>query len=214
MRPQHREDIMKKALILLAAITAVTAAMPESAHAQRSRVSVSFGKSNPFSFAPYVGGFKDAMDISEDDENTGYLIGFRTGYDLGRRTRLVADVAYGQSDDVANSAGAISFNTYDNNWIMTTGGVEYDILPGPTRVTFAAQAGSGWRKVSFDEAVGAPAEPDLSGGYVANLMLVPRISVRHTFSSRTSLDVSVLDQIFPEDRVQHSPALTVGFMFR
>jgi hypothetical protein len=55
---------------------------------------------------------------------------------------------------------------------------------------------------------------DESSGFASYLLLVPRISVRHSFTPRTALDISVLDQIFPEDGVQHSPALTIGFSFR
>ena len=199
---------MKRAILLIVAGVLLA---PLPGHAQRRVVM----KSNPFSFAPYAGAFKDAYDISADDENTGYIVGFRVGYDLGRRSRLVGDVAYAESDDVANSAGMINYNVYDNSWIMTTGGAEYDIIPGPTSVTLAAQAGAAWRKISLDETIGFPAPADESGGYSSHFIVVPRISVRHSFTSRTALDVSVQDFILPDDsRVEHSPALTIGFSFR
>ncbi len=199
--------IVKKTLLL---IIAATLLVPLPGHAQRR----SF-KPNPFSFAPYAGVWKDAMDISQDDENTGYMLGFRVGYDMARRTRLVADVAYAESKDVANSSGLLNYNVYDNNWIMTTAGAEYDIIPGPTSVTFAAHAGAGWRSSNLDETVGFPAPRDESTGYVAHLLILPRISVRHAFTPRTALDISILDHIFPDDgRVEHSPALTIRFSFR
>ena len=109
----------------------------------------------------------------------------------------------------------INYNIYDNNWIMTTGGAEYNIIPGPTSVTLAAQAGAAWRKISLDDTVGFPAPTDESGGYSSHFIIVPRISVRHSFTGRTALDVSVQDFILPDDsRVEHSPALTIGFSFR
>jgi hypothetical protein len=200
---------MKKTILLMLAATLLA---PTDGEAQRRSTCC---KANPFTFAPYAGAWKDAADISQDDENTGYMVGFRVGYDLGRRSRLVADVAYAESKDVANSAGLLNYNVYDNNWIMTTGGAEYDIIPGPTSVTFAGQAGAGWRRVVLDETVGFPAPVDESSGYTAHLVLVPRISVRHAFSARTALDIGVLDHIFPDDGgVEHSPALTIGFFFR
>jgi hypothetical protein len=204
---------MRKTLFAIVAIVAIATLLPVSAQAQR-RINISCCKKNPFSFAPYAGAWKDALDISQDDDNTGYLIGFRTGYDLGRRSRLVADIAYGETHDIANTSGLLNYNVYNNEWIMTTGGVEYDIIPGPTSVTFAAQAGAGWRKVALDETVGVPQPQDQSTGFEAQLLLAPRVTVRHSFSARTALDVSVLDQIFPDDTVRHSPALTVGFIFR
>jgi hypothetical protein len=200
---------MKKYIMMIVALCVV---LPSAASGQQIRIGRY--KANPFSFSPYVGAWKDAMDISQDDDNTGYLIGFRTGYDLGRRTRVVADVAYGQTKDVANTTGVTEYYVYNNNWIMTTGGVEYDIIPGPTSVTFAAQGGAGWRQVTLDETVGAPLHSPEDGGYEASVMLVPRVTVRHAFTSRTGLDVSVIDQIFPDDRVRHSPGITVGFSFR
>ncbi len=204
---------MKKLLVLIGAGALL---LPGAANAQRRYNNCC--KPNPFSFAPYVGAFHDALDISQDNDNTGFLVGFRTGYDLGRRSRLVADIGYGESHDVSNSEGAISFNRYNNEWIMTTGGAEYDIIPGPTSVTFAAQAGAAWRKIALDERVGQPTveglEPDESTNFSASFIVVPRVTVRHSFSSHTALDVSVLDHIFTDDNVRHSPALTVGFVFR
>jgi hypothetical protein len=205
---------MKQVIILLSAAALL---LPGAASAQR-RYTVRCCKPNPFSFAPYVGAFHDALDISRDNDNTGFLIGFRTGYDLGRRSRLVADIGYGESHDVADNGGSLSFNRYNNDWIMTTGGAEYDIIPGPTSVTFAAQAGAAWRQISLDERVGQPTVegdiPDESSGYTASFIIVPRVTVRHAFTSHTALDVCVLDHIFTDDQVRHSPALTVGFMFR
>jgi hypothetical protein len=200
---------MKKTLLLIMAVGILA---PTGAQAQRR---TSCCKANPFSFSPYAGAWKDALDISEDDENTGYMVGFRVGYDLSRRSRLVGDIAYAESKDVANSAGRLNYNEYDNLWIMTTGGAEYDIIPGPTSVTLGAQAGVGWRKISLDETVGFPAPIDQSTGYTAHLLIAPRISVRHALSGRTALEVSIADNIFPDDStVNHSPALTFGFSFR
>ena len=202
---------MKHVLLVLCAAAIL---LPADISAQR-RVVV-FKKSNPFAFSPYAGVWKDATDISLDDENTGWMVGFRVGYDVARRARLVADVSYAESSNVGNTpAGLADYNVYDNSWIFTTGGAEYDILPGPTSVTFAAQAGAAWRKTTLDEQIGLVPPPDESDdGYNSQFVVVPRISVRHSFSGRTGLDVSVLDHILPEDGVDHSPALTVGFWFR
>ena len=200
---------MKKALFVLCAAVIL---LPSDAFAQRRVVF----KSNPFAFSPYGGIWKDATDISVDDENTGWMVGFRVGYDVTRRSRVIADLSYAESSNVGNTpAGTVDYNVYDSSWIFTTGGLEYDILPGNTSVTFGAQAGAAWRKVTLDEQIGLPAIPDESDdGYSSQLVLVPRISVRHAFTGRTGLDVSVLDHILPEDGVDHSPALTIGFWFR
>jgi hypothetical protein len=201
-------ESMKKTLLV---VLAAALLLPATAHAQRR---MQCCRGNPFSFAPYAGVLKDAYDISQDDDNLGYILGFRVGYELSRRSRLVGDVAYAASDNVSSLGGTGTFNVYDNNWIMTTGGAEYDIIPGGTSVTLAAEAGAGWRKISLDDSVDTPTSPDESSGYEPLLLLLPRLSVRHAFSARTALEVSVADYIFPDDDVLHSPALTVGFSFR
>ena len=202
-----------KRVLLTALITLLV--LPAAASAQRK---MSYNRGNSFSFSPFAGAFKDAMDISADDENTGYMLGFRVGYDLSRRGRVVGEISYAQSDDVAfTQPGTLNFNVYDNNWIMTTGGLEYDIIPGPTSITLAAQAGAGWRSVSLDETIGFPTPTDESSGYVAQFIVLPRISARHQFSPRTALEISVMDHILTEgtsDRIGHSPALVAGFSFR
>lgn len=203
---------MKRVLLVMCAAAVL---LPASLSAQRRSVVV-FKKSNPFAFSPYAGVWKNAMDNSIDDENTGWMLGFRVGYDVTRRARFIADVSYAESNNVGNTpAGTPSFNVYDDSWIFTTGGMEYDILPGNTSVTFAAQAGAAWRKTTLDEQIGpTPPLDESDDGFGSQFVVVPRISVRHSFSGRTGLDVSVLDHILPEDGVEHSPALTVGFWFR
>lgn len=199
-------------LMMIPALMLPLAAIPSDAEAQRRPVRCC--ASNPWSFAPYGGLFKDAYDISPDDENTGWMAGFRIGYDIGARTRLLADIAYGESDDVTSGPIVVGRNVYDNQYIFTTGGAEYDILPGNTSVSLGVLAGGAWRKVVLDEEADDTVAPEFGDGYAFYFAVVPALTVRHGFTSRTALEVGLRDYIFPDDRVNHMPAITVGFRFR
>ena len=171
-------------------------------------------RGNRWSVAPYGGLFKDAYDASRDGNNTGWHAGMRVGYDLGMRARLLGNVGYAESDDVANDPFA-ERHVYDNQYVLTTAGIEYDILPGPTSVALGLEAGGTWREVSFDRTIGDPVASDLmESGYTFNFTVVPGVSVRHSFTPRTALELAIRDYIYPEAEVEHSMSLAIGFRFR
>ncbi|MBW3535936.1 MAG: hypothetical protein KY453_12100, partial [Gemmatimonadetes bacterium] len=117
-----------------------------------------------FEVTPYVALFKDAYDIGADG-STGALAGLRLGYTLGERTRLVGNVGYGEAGDVARApAGSTDHHVYENQWVMTTAGAEYDVLPGRTAVARGLQVGAGWRRLSVTGSIGDPAGDDGLGG--------------------------------------------------
>jgi hypothetical protein len=199
---------LRKALLLMLLTVLL---LPAEAAAQRR----DWRSDNPWSFSPYGGLFKDAYDISIDGADTGWLVGFRVGYEVSDRARLVGNVGYAESDDV--SSGPITLNRiiYDNQYIITTGGLEYDILPGNTSVSLGAEAGGLWREVSFDRVLGGgPADPTLESGFTFYFVAVPTLTIRHGFTPRTALELGIRDFIQPEDEVQHLPALMLGLRFR
>jgi hypothetical protein len=199
-------------LMIVTALLLPIAAIPSDAEAQRRPHRM--GSSNPWSFSPYAGLFKDAFDISPDDENTGWMAGFRLGYDIGGRTRLFADIGYAESDDVTSGPLVVGRNVYDNQYIMTTGGAEYDILPGNTSVSLGTALGGMWREVALDETADDTVTPEFGDGYTFYFAVVPSLTVRHGFTGRTALEVSLRDYIIPDETVDHMPALNVGFRFR
>jgi hypothetical protein len=172
---------------------------------------------NRFSFEPYAGVMKDAYDASPDDENAGYLLGFRVGYLLSSRSRLLGNIAYSQVDDVANPNGLTSYNVYDNTWVFTTAGAEFDVVPGNTAVSLGLQGGVAWRKVDYDGSVGPippPVEDD--DNFSAYEVVIPSVSIRQRLAPRTTLSIGLHDKIFDvfEGPAQHSLALTAGISFR
>jgi hypothetical protein len=195
-------------------LTLLLVLMPASVQGQR-RFRHDGRAGNPWSFAPYAGVFKDALDISLDGENTGWMAGFRVGYATGARARLLANVGYAESDDVAAAPLLVDRNVYDNQYIITTGGAEYDIIPGPTSVSLGLELGGMWRQVALDHPIGTPAPgDDLESGYSFNFTVLPGLTLRHAFTPRTALELAVRDFILPEDEVDHSPALALGMRFR
>lgn len=186
--------------------------LPAGAEAQRGRG----WRSNPWSFSPWAGVFRDAYDVSADGDDTGWQLGFRLGYDLGGRTRLVGTLGYAESDDVASNPSTLPYYVYDNQYIITTGGAEYDILPGNTSVSLGVELGGLWREVAFDHVLGGEAVNDVieDAGYTFHFAVAPALVVRHGFTSRTALELGVRDYLLPDGQVDHFPALSVGFRFR
>jgi len=171
---------------------------------------------NRFSLEPYAGAFKDAYDIS--DATTGYIFGLRLGYELGARGRIIGHAGYSETDDVATPGTTADHFLYDNQWIFTTAGGEYDVIPGRTSASLGVQAGAAWRKVSVGGRIGTP-DPgsDVSDdAYSSYEVIVPGITLRHRFTPRAGVTLSFEDYIFDvfEGTADHSPALTLGVRFR
>lgn len=171
------------------------------------------------SLEPYVGAINDSYDISPDGEKTALNLGLRLGYDIGARTRLLADVGYARSSDVSNPAGLENYFVYDNVWALTTVGAEYDVVPGATSVALGLRVGAGWRRNDLSGEVGQPApEQDWysGGGFTAIPVAVPSLTLRRQILPRAALSLTAQDHILdlldgPSD---HSPALTVGVTLR
>jgi hypothetical protein len=174
-------------------------------------------RANRWLFEPYAGAFRDAYDISPDDENTAPLFGLRVGYMLGSRTRLLGNVGYSRTDDVSNPQGTTSYFLYDNTWVFTTGGAEFDVVPGRTSASIGVQAGAAWRRVDLDGRVGLPPGlPDDDRGFSSQEVVVPSVILRHRLLTRATLTAGLHDYIFDvlEGPAQHGLAVTVGLAFR
>ena len=172
---------------------------------------------NRFTFEPYAGAFNDAYDISPDNESTGFLFGARFGYLLSSRVRLVVNAGYSNIDDVSNPNGLTSYNVYDNMWILTTGGAEFDVVPGNTAVALGLQLGAGWRKLDLEGSVGPVPQPsEEDDGFTAFEVIIPALSLRQRLSPRTTFSIGVHDHIFDffEGPAEHSLAITAGISFR
>lgn len=172
---------------------------------------------NRFSLEPYAGAMNDAYDASPDGENTAYLIGFRVGYMLSSRGRLLGNVGYSQSDDVSNPNGLPAYHVYDNTWVFTTAGGEFDVVPGRTSASLGLQGGAAWRRVDLDGAVGSPlTAPEGDDSFSAQEVLIPSLSLRHRLTSRTTVMAGLQDNIFDflEGPAKHSLALVAGVSFR
>jgi hypothetical protein len=177
--------------------------LPDAADAQRR------GRYNEFSFSPYVGAYKDAYDLAADGSDLGFMVGFKAGWEAGARTNLHLNLGYAQADDVA-SRGTVASPVYDNQWVLLTAGGDFALVPGPTSIALAADAGVGWRRTRIDEPDGLD-----GGGWGTYEVVAPGLTLRHRFTQRTAFWMSLQDYIFDvlED-AEHSPALTIGLSFR
>lgn len=221
---------MKKLLIAVLAIAVLTPAVADAQYARSKKspkrsttrvVQVRHNDDccwgNRFSLEPYAGAMKDAYDVSADDENTAYLVGFRVGYQLSRRGRLLGNVGYSKSENVANPSGLPEYYVYDNTWVFTTAGGEFDVVPGRTSASLGLQGGAAWRQVNVDGSVGSPIGTPLDDReFSAQEVLIPSLSLRHRLTGRTTVMAGLQDNIFDflEGPAKHSLALTAGISFR
>jgi hypothetical protein len=172
---------------------------------------------NRFSLEPYVGVVKDVYDASPDGDNTSFLGGLKVGYMLGGRTRLLANFAYSESDNVGNPGPLENFYTYDNTWIFTTGGGEFDVVPGRTSASLGLQVGAAWRRVDLDNQVGSPlGQSEEDRGFSAHEVIIPSVTLRHRLTNRMTVVAGLQDNIFDvfEGPAQHGAAATLGISFR
>jgi hypothetical protein len=209
---------MRSPLVLVLAATSLLL-LPADTNAQRRPRNFGFNDccyGNRFYLEPYGGAFKDSYDRGGDDD-VGYLVGFHVGYTLTARVRVLGNVGYSSIEDVIDPGALANYYVYDNVWIMTTGGAEFDVVPGATSATLGLQGGVAWRKLDLDGAIGVPtSEPRSTDSYKEYEVVIPSLTIRQRVSSRTALTVGVYDHIFHllEGTAKHSPALTVGIAFR
>lgn len=194
-------------VVVLLALT-----VPVSADAQRRHSSG--WRANPFSFTPYAGAYKDAYDLEADGSDLGWLIGFKAGYHESERTTFHLNLGYAQANDVG-SRGGFNPTVLDNQWVILTAGGDFKLVPGTTSIAVGVDAGVAWRKVSVDEPDVVPTG-DSSEGWGTYELVAPALVLRHQFSPRSSLSLTVQDYIMDvlEGPVEHSPALSVGLSFR
>ena len=220
---------MRKMMLVLVALFAFSPAMAEAqsrskskrapvriVHVKRADRDCCWG--NRFSFEPYAGAMNDAYDSSPDDENTGYLVGFRIGFLLSSRIRLLGNIGYSESDDVINTIPTpTSYFVYDNTWVFTTAGGEFDVVPGRTSVSLGLQGGAAWRRVDLDGSVGTPiGTPTPDDGFTAQEVLIPGLALRHRLGSHITVMAGLHDNIFDffDGPAKHSLAVTAGIAFR
>ena len=175
--------------------------------------------SNRFRLEPYVGAYNDSYDISPDGDNTGLRLGARVGYDVGRRGRLLADVAYTRTANVSNPQGLENYFVYDNVWALTTAGVEYDVITGSNSIALGIRAGAGWRRNDLTGKVGAPAPHTdwySGGGFSPIDVVVPSLTLRREVTRGAGVFVTLENHIFDvlEGPADHSPSLSVGLSLR
>jgi hypothetical protein len=173
---------------------------PGVAHAQRHY------SGNPFSFAPYVGVYKDPYDAEADGSDLGWMLGFRAGYRESQRLNLNVNFGYAQASDVATHVALAP--VVDNQWVLLTGGLDFALVPGATSIALGVDAGVAWRRTK--------AEDESGTGWGTYELVAPALTLRHSISSRSSLFVTAQDYLFDvlEGPVEHSPALTMGLSFR
>lgn len=202
---------MKTGICTLIMLALLLPALPDTTEAQRR---TNFNRTNPFSFSPYVGMYKDAYDAAADGSDLGWLLGFKAGYHMSDRAGLHLNFGYAQANDVATRPTIGDGVIIDNQWVIMTVGGEFALVPGNTSVALGTDVGVAWRHTDADESEGTILDGE--GGWGSYEVVAPALTLRHQFSARTGVFASVHDYITDvfEGPVQHSPALTFGLTFR
>ena len=209
---------MRSVCVLVLSVLAISA-LADDASAQRRNRNQDFNDErfgNSFFLEPYGGAIRDSYDSSPED-NIGYLVGARAGLALGSRFQLLANLGYSITRNVSDPGELANYYTYDNVWVVTTGGAEFNVIPGRTSAAIGLQGGVAWRRLDLKETVGTPAQaPERTDTFEAYEVLIPSLTARHRVSARASIAAGLYDHIFNalDGTALHSPALTLGVMFR
>lgn len=169
-----------------------------------------------FTLEPYAGLYFDNVRGSGTSfDESGWLGGLRLGLVLADRARLVGDLGYSRVSDAGRvGSGENSAVIASENW-LATGGLELDVVPGPTAASLGLQYGAAWRSESLREVLGSPSPVEVASGWARSPVLVPSFSIRHGITPRADLRLGVQDYIFfDNDPVTHNFALTAGISLR
>lgn len=193
----------------LVVLCALLALVQEPAQAQQRECC----QYNDFSMEPFAGAFFD--DVDDGSRETGPLLGVRLAYEPLERVRLVADIAYSEISGAGVTSSGTSIFTYGSDWIFLLGGFEFDVVPGATAGSISLAAGAGWRQNEIERRVtGTDAEPALAG-FQSFGVIAPGVSLRQTLSPRAAVRLGLQDYIVDfGENPRHSPALTLGVIFR
>jgi hypothetical protein len=171
---------------------------------------------NPWRVDVHAGVFRDAYDISADGRRTAEQAGVRVGYRLTERAWATAGVSVAWGRDVADSRAVPDHYVYDNEWVLTTVGAEYDLLPGRTALVLGIEAGAAWRQIHEVGRVGTPAGiPEYAGhGYSATAVLVPSLTLRREVTDRLALTAGAADHLVFGGPTKHSLSVRAGVTLR
>lgn len=164
---------------------------------------------------PHVGFFSDSYDISEDGHTLGPLGGLRASYALSPRLRLASTLTAARSYDVdAVPAGLTDYFLFDNNWLTTALGAEFDLLAGRTRLAVGLELGAGWQQRIKSGQIGSP-DPRSAfsdDGFRARGLVMPGLYLRHAVNPDLGLVLGLQDRIMEVSNgpVDHSPTLFLG----
>lgn len=171
---------------------------------------------NPFNLEPYVGSFVDTDPANAGGNIPGVLLGLRLGYELSDRARLTGNVGYSEVSDVGTPNRSTDYFVYNKDYLLTTAGAEYDVIPGRTSASLGLQLGIAWDKIETAGRVGDPPlnSEFMDDGYSPDFTVVPGVTVRHQLMRRAALTLGLQDYMLFVGPVLHSPALTLGVSFR
>lgn len=171
-----------------------------------------------FEVTPWIALLDDAYDIGADG-SLGVLFGVRGGWVASERIRIIANLGYGEVEDVARVPVELTdYHVFANRWILTTAGVEFDIYDDGTELLASLQLGGGWRRVVATDTVGEPPDDAFRGddGYAFLDALVPAIVARQEVRPGLALEAGIADYMFDilEASVDHSPVVWLGLVIR
>lgn len=207
--------------ILCAAALALACAVPAAAQLRQESAArfaggpyVDWTSRNAFGMEPYAGVYLDGM-VPDNDREMGPLVGVRLTYEPMYRLRFLIDVGYSEVSGVGIVSSGASTFTHGSDWIFTLAGLEFDVVPGNTAGLITLAGGVAWREIEVERRItGADADPDL-GGFTSMVTIAPGIALAHALSERGAVRFGIQDFIVDVDEnAEHSPAFTLGVVFR
>lgn len=185
-----------------------------------------------FRVEPFVGVYFDESAHFEELAQTnlaagrvrrpGLFTGFNLGYALSERARMIGSIGYAEVNDFGKFGSEPgSYYSYGQDSWLATGGAEYDVLPGKTRVSLGLAAGIAATVEDPEGVVGTPSER-VTNNYAVSVgsygtpgaVVVPQISAARQLTPMLALTFGLRDYVVvSDDEWSNRPALTFGLSF-
>lgn len=222
---------MQSKMFTAAATAALmTGVLSPAAPAQAQQAPVE-ARSGGLSVEPFVGVYFDeyvgvdfiSSPYGRRETKPGILTGVSLGYSLDERLRLTGNLGYAKVEEFGPfGSDAQNHFIYGSKSLFATGGAEYDLLPGRTRLSLGVEAGVVASAETDEGVVGAPSEGfreayqdhfnNFENGYdQIDPVVVPNLTLGYRLAPGVALDLGVRDYVFMNDSsLNQNPAVTFG----
>lgn len=181
--------------------------------------------SDRMTFEPGGGVLFDAYRNDGGDGAPGWIGAVRFAFDVGGTPssvrggwRVAGELARAETSEAGTAVLADTVRVvFRSEWWLATAGVEWDVVDAWTGLSIEGRAGAAWlqREVTGGDPIppGTPGTREPGSQDARAAVVVGGSAYRH-LTHRVQARIRVVDVITdPLDRIEHSPAVTLGLRF-